>query len=95
MNLSVHFSVGTSRSLRSTSECPTRWRKTLLARLWDDKLGYLINFNGAKEDTHYYMGSLLAPSFGLLPAKQARTLMETASKVLVARDIGVRTVFPG
>ncbi len=66
----------------------------LVSRLWDAKLGYLINFNGNKEDTHYYMGSLLAPSFGLLPVKNARAMMETASKVLVAPSIGVRTVFP-
>ncbi len=40
------------------------------------------------------MGSLLAPPFGLLPLKDARTMMESASRVLVAPGVGVRTVFP-
>jgi hypothetical protein len=69
-------------------------QSALVFRLWDDKLGYLINFNGDREDTHYYMGSLLAAQFGLLPVRNARTMLETASRVLVAPNIGVRTVFP-
>jgi hypothetical protein len=69
-------------------------QKALVARLWDGNLAYLINYNGNREDTHYYMGSLLAPAFGLMPLKNAGLMMESATRVLVAPQVGVRTVFP-
>lgn len=68
--------------------------KSLRERLWDEQSQYLINFNGPKKDSHIYMGSLLAPVFGLLDSTRARQLVRTAEKELLAEGIGIRTVMP-
>ena len=69
-------------------------QKAMGERLWDDSLGYLINYNGAKKDTHYYMGSLLAAAYDLLSPDRTRRLLETANAQLMAPAIGVRTAMP-
>ena len=69
-------------------------QQALEARLWDDQTGYLMNFNGAALDPHYYMGSIVGAAFGLLTPDHARRLVETASRVLLDPRIGVRTVMP-
>ena len=71
-----------------------RMEQELVNRLWDEKEGYLINFNGAKKDPHYYMGSLLAPCFGYLDSARANTLLETVAHELLAPGIGIRTAMP-
>ena len=69
--------------------------ESLLSRdLWDDARGYLMNYNGAVEDTHYYMGSLLATVFGVLQGDKANRLLNTAMRELVDPRIGVRNVMP-
>ncbi len=62
--------------------------------LWDGQSQYLTNFNGAKRDPHLYMGSLLAPVFGLLDSARADQLVRTAGQHLLAEGIGIRTVMP-
>jgi hypothetical protein len=66
----------------------------LRERLWDDPSHYLINYNGPVKDTHVYMGSLLAPVFGLLDPLRAEGLVQTAGERLLADGIGIRTVMP-
>lgn len=69
-------------------------QNVLQDKLWDAKAKYLINWNGEQKDTHYYMGSLLAPAFGALADDKARDLVATATKELVAPGIGVRAAMP-
>lgn len=63
-------------------------------KLWDDKMGYLVNYNDGKKDEHYYMGSILAVAYDLLNEQQARKLQETAEKELMAANVGIRTAMP-
>jgi hypothetical protein len=67
---------------------------SLCDRLWDEQSQYLTNFNGSVRDPHIYMGSLLAPVFGLLDSVRARQLVRTAGQHLLAEGIGIRTVMP-
>jgi hypothetical protein len=53
-----------------------------------------MNFNGSLKDPHIYMGSLLAPVFGLLDSASADQLVRTAGIRLLAEGIGIRTVMP-
>jgi len=69
-------------------------QKALSELLWDEEAGYLLNFNGTAKDEHYYMGSLLAVVYDLLPPNRAKRLVETASRELVDPQLGVRTVAP-
>ncbi len=69
-------------------------QKALHEKLWDTNAKYLMNWNGEQKDTHYYMGSLLAPAFGLLSDDKAGELVATATKELVAPGIGVRAAMP-
>lgn len=62
--------------------------------LWDDHVNYLMNWNGNRKDTHFYMGSLLAPSFGVLNDAKSDALVKTATKELLDSQIGIRTVTP-
>ncbi len=68
--------------------------RSLRDHLWDVRLQYLTNFNGSEKDPHIYMGSLLAPVFGLLDSARARQLVRTAGQQLLAEGIGIRTVMP-
>lgn len=68
--------------------------RSLGDHLWDDPSRYLTNYNGSKRDTHIYMGSLLAPVFGLLDSSRASRLVRTAGQHLLAEGIGIRTVMP-
>ena len=64
-------------------------------KLWNDELGFLINYyeNGAV-DPHYYAGSLLAAHFRLLDQDKRSRLIQTASEKLVDPAIGAFTVYP-
>ena len=66
----------------------------LTEKLWDPGAGYLMNYNGATKDTHFYMGSLLSVVYGLLDRENAETLLRTAGGELVDTNLGVRTVMP-
>ena len=63
-------------------------------KLWDDNLRYLINYNDSLKDTHFYMGSLLAPVYGVLDQRKSEKLLATASKELLRRPVGVMVVAP-
>jgi hypothetical protein len=67
---------------------------SLRDRLWDRRSRYLMNFNGSDKDPHIYMGSLLAPVFGLLDSARSDQLVRTAGSQLLAEGLGVRTVMP-
>ncbi len=63
-------------------------------RLWNEQSKYLMDSNGSTADPHYYMGSLLAPVFGMLDEKKAGELVLTAGRELVDKRIGVRAAMP-
>ena len=68
---------------------------TLSQKLWDEQLGYLINFNhGSIKDDHIYAGSLLAVVFDELFAGQRRQLVTTARQRLYDPQLGLRTADP-
>ncbi|HXX64544.1 MAG TPA: amylo-alpha-1,6-glucosidase, partial [Bacteroidota bacterium] len=69
-------------------------QRALMASLWDNDRGYLMNANGPDKDKHIYMGSLLAVAYDLIPPARSAALMETARRVLLDRRLGVRTVMP-
>ena len=80
--------------LNGYARAAAEMRGALPNRLWDDGLGYLINYNGAVQDRHLYMVSLLAPAFRQLGADTARLMLRSAAKSLLAPKVGIRTVFP-
>ena len=86
--------LGKNANLARYERLADAMQKALQNKLWDAKAKYLMNWNGKQEDTHYYMGSLLAPAFGLLSDDKAGDLVETATKELVAPGIGVRVAMP-
>lgn len=64
-------------------------------RLWDDKMGYLINYhNDGTMDEHYYTGSLLAAAYGLISKERQNKLINTASEVLLDEQVGVYNAYP-
>jgi hypothetical protein len=69
--------------------------KALANKLWNDELGFLVNYyENGEIDPHFYAGSLLAAHFRLLNDEKRNNLMETATKRLVDQHIGVYTVYP-
>jgi len=72
-------------------------QKALADKLWDDSLKYLVNYNDTAKtlkDTHYYMGSLVAPVYGVLDPQKSKSLVETASEKLLRYPVGVMAVYP-
>jgi hypothetical protein len=72
----------------------TLMKASLKSVLWDAKRRYLMNINRGKKDPHWYMGSLLAPVFGVLDPVRSRALVSTAERELLAPGVGIRTVMP-
>jgi len=69
--------------------------KNLIDKLWDSKLNYLINYyNEGGEDTHYYIGPLLAAHFNLLDKNHLNSLVTAAKDNLLDPKVGVYSVFP-
>lgn len=69
--------------------------KNLIEKLWDAKLKYLISYyEDGTEDTHIYMGSLLASHFNLLDKNKDFELLNTAKKYLLDEKLGIYTLFP-
>ena len=64
-------------------------------KLWSDNQKYLINYYGnGKIDTHYYMGSLIAPHFGLLNKTRTDELVNSATYFLLDPKIGIYSLYP-
>ncbi|HUX61244.1 MAG TPA: hypothetical protein VMV32_08020, partial [Ignavibacteriaceae bacterium] len=73
----------------------TSLNKNLVDKLWDNKLNYLMNYyNRGGEDTHYYIGSLLAAHFNLLDKSHLSKLVNSAKEKLLDPKVGVYDVFP-
>jgi hypothetical protein len=67
----------------------------LTQKLWDEQLGYLIDFNhGNVRDGHVYAGSLLAAVFDEVSPVQKQKIVTTAQQRLYDPQLGVRTVDP-
>ncbi len=70
-------------------------RTALAQKLWDEQLGYLINFNnGATKDEHIYAGALLAVMFEVLETEKQRRLVATAQQRIYDSQLGLRMVDP-
>jgi hypothetical protein len=83
-----------NRALPGLEQKANAMRKALIATLWDDSLNYLINYNGPDKDSHRYMGSLIAPAYGLLDGSKTERMLATVSAELLAQDLGIRAVMP-
>lgn len=68
--------------------------RALEEKLWDDSLRYLINYNDSLKDSHIYMGSLLAPVYGVLGRGKSEDLIATATAELLRPPVGVMVVSP-
>ncbi|MBU1872243.1 hypothetical protein KJ688_00745 [bacterium] len=69
--------------------------KALVDKLWNDNLGFLINYyENGEIDPHYYAGSLLAAHFRLLDDEKRMRLIGTAGEKLVDPKIGTYCVYP-
>jgi hypothetical protein len=67
----------------------------LIAKLWNDDLKYLTSFyEDGNEDTHIYMGSMLASHFALLDEDKNSELMITAKENLLDENLGIYTLYP-
>lgn len=67
----------------------------LIDKLWNDDLKYLTSFyEDGTEDTHIYMGSMLASHFRLLDDEKNSELMNTAKENLLDEKLGVYTLYP-
>ncbi len=65
------------------------------AKFWNDKYKYLINYlHDGSIDPHYYIGSLLAVDYGMLDSLHSDELLQTATNVLLDKNVGVYTAYP-
>ncbi|HEY4754580.1 MAG TPA: amylo-alpha-1,6-glucosidase [Ignavibacteriaceae bacterium] len=84
-----------SSELKFHENLTNRMNKKLVDTLWDDKLNYLISyFEDGKEDSHIYMGSLLASHFNLLDDDKNMKLLTTAKEKLLDEKLGIYTLYP-
>lgn len=76
-------------------ELAKKMNEQLIAKLWSDELNYLINYyEDGSQDKHYYIGSLLASHFRLLDLEKNRKLINSASRNLLDKNLGVYNVYP-
>jgi glycogen debranching enzyme len=72
-----------------------KMQTALVAKLWNDDMGYLINYNeDGSLDSHYYIGSLLAVPYGLLDTEKQNRLVQTATAKLLDEKVGIYNVYP-
>ncbi len=72
-----------------------RMQEQLVDQLWDEEAGYLLNMlDSVAVDSHFYSGSLLAAAFDLLEPVKKDRLLESAGKVLLDENIGIRNAMP-
>lgn len=92
----VSMMLGENQSgLVKYEELAGEMEKALNEKLWNDKQGFLINYyKGGKIDTHYYMGSLLAPHFNLLNRERTDVLVNSALSHLFDPKLGAYNMYP-
>ncbi len=74
-----------------------KMKKALVDKLWDKDRKYLMNQLIGKDgsmDDHYYIGSLLAPAYGILDKEKSEELLATAEKELLDKKLGIRVAMP-
>jgi len=77
--------------LAEYSRLEEQMNKQLVSAFWDDSSGYLMNMiDEQQKDPHYYSGSLVAVFYDLLDQDKKSKLLETAKKVLLDENIGIR-----
>lgn len=81
--------------LESYEELTKTMNEQLITKLWSDELNYLINYyEDGSQDKHYYIGSLLASHFGLLDSEKNKKLINSASRNLLDKNLGIYNVYP-
>ncbi len=64
-------------------------------KLWNSKVGYLLNtVDTNRVDYHYYAGSLVAVDFGVLSRSKSDSLLQTAQRELLDPNLGLRNAMP-
>jgi hypothetical protein len=72
-----------------------KMQMALVEKLWNDDMGYLMNYNeDGSLDAHYYIGSLLAVHYGLLDAEKQNRLVQTAKAKLLDEKVGIYNAYP-
>ena len=70
-------------------------QRNLVSRLWNTKVGYLLNtIDTGSVDYHYYAGSLVAVYFDLLDREMSDSLIATAQRELLDPNLGIRNAMP-
>src|SRR3989339_1005511 len=84
-----------SSELQFYGNLANQMNEKLIDTLWNDKLKYLISYyEDGKEDSHIYMGSLLASHFDLLDDAKNMKLLTTAKEKLLDEKLGIYTLYP-
>ncbi|MDZ7374245.1 MAG: hypothetical protein ONB23_09785 [candidate division KSB1 bacterium] len=87
--------LGEKEPLVQLERLSLRMKRALLARLWDERRGYLVDrFEDGTFESHLYSGALLAAHLGLLDSAKVQRLVRTAQDYLVDSSLGVRNVWP-
>ncbi|MFQ5770434.1 MAG: hypothetical protein ACE5HX_07860, partial [bacterium] len=94
----THIATFLEQNIRKLSyyeKLAAKMQNRLTEVLWDPEMNYLSNYNrdGVK-DKHYYIGSLLAAHFDLLPADKLETLIHTTETKLLDHNLGVYNAGP-
>lgn len=85
----------TDDSLLQYLQKAEKMKTALNKHLWDSKKEYLMNeLTTGKMDEHYYIGSLMAPAYGLLDKERSTKLLATAGKILLDKKLGIRVAMP-
>ena len=85
----------TDDSLLQYLQKAEKMKKALNEYLWDSEKKYLMNeLTKGKMDEHYYIGSLMAPAYGLLDKEKSKELLDTANNVLLDKNLGIRVAMP-
>ncbi|MGA7722694.1 MAG: hypothetical protein WCA84_16115 [Ignavibacteriaceae bacterium] len=92
----ISMTIGENQnSLLNYEDLADKMEKALNDKLWDNELGFLVNcYKGGKVDTHYYMGSLIAPHFNLLNRERTEALVNSAMYHLFDTKLGIYNIYP-
>lgn len=93
--LPLAMAVGKHESLAQYEMLASRLQDALNDRLWDQQAGFLTNYlEDGSQDPHFYIGSLLAVHWGLLPKERAELLVRSARNHLADPALGVLNASP-
>lgn len=77
------------------SELADKMHTALNKKLWHEEMDCLVNYyTDGSLDRHYYIGSLLAASYGLLNSKRQNKIIQTVKEKLLDPKVGLYNAFP-